>query len=74
MGSFSFKIDSHAKNVLQRAHQATSSNAKVGTDTGEDPTESPALRHVLTIVSSISNLAVRGGRVCSFEKRQSFLW
>ncbi len=43
MGSFSFKIDSNAKNVLQRTHQATSSNARVGTNTVEDPTESPAL-------------------------------
>ena len=58
MGSLSSKIDSHAKYVLQCAQQAASSNAEVGSNTAE----SPALRHVLTSVTSISNLAVRGGR------------
>ncbi len=62
MGSLSSKIDSHAKYVLQCARQAASSNSEVGPETAEDPTESPALRHVLTSVSSITNLAFRGGR------------
>ena len=62
MGSLSSKIDSHAKYVLQCACQAASSNSEVGPNIAEDPTESPALRHVLTSVSSITNLAVRGGR------------
>ena len=63
MGSFSSRIESHAIYVLQRACQAASSNAENGPNRDEDPTASPALRHVLTNASSISNLAVRGGRV-----------
>ncbi len=59
IGSLSSKIYSHAKYVLQCARQAASLIAEVGPKTAEDPIEVPALRHVLTSVSSIANQTSR---------------